>query len=45
MVVSGAVLHRGTPEQIMRPDGPGEVYDMDIRVDEIDGSRIGVHFA
>ncbi len=41
----GTVVHQGTPEEIMRADVLSDVYDMDIRVQEIDGRRIGVYFS
>ncbi|MCG2621720.1 ABC transporter ATP-binding protein [Arthrobacter sp. I2-34] len=41
----GRLLHQGTPGQIMQPEVLREVYDIDIRIEEIDGNRIGVYFA
>ena len=40
----GAVVHQGTPAEIMRPDVLEEVYGMPIRVEEVDGRRIAVYF-
>ena len=41
----GALLRHGTPEQIMRPEVLREIYGIDIRVEQIDGHRIGIYFA
>jgi iron complex transport system ATP-binding protein len=41
----GRLLHQGTPEEIMQPAVLREVYDLDMRIEEIDGNRIGVYFA
>ena len=41
----GALVHHGTPEQIMRPEVLRDVYGIDIRVEQIDGHRIGIYFA
>lgn len=41
----GALLHQGAPADIMRPEVLRDVYDVDIRIEEIDGNRIGVYFA
>lgn len=40
----GAVLHQGTPAELMHTPLLREVYDIDIRIEEIDGNRIGVYF-
>lgn len=40
----GAVVHQGTPDEIMRPDVLRDVYGMDIQVEEVAGRRIGVYF-
>lgn len=40
----GAVVHQGTPDEIMRPDVLRDVYGMDIKVEEVAGRRIGVYF-
>ncbi|HEX8495849.1 MAG TPA: ATP-binding cassette domain-containing protein [Actinomycetales bacterium] len=40
----GAVVHQGTPAEIVRPDVLAEVYGMPIRVEEVDGRRIAVYF-
>jgi iron complex transport system ATP-binding protein len=42
---NGRLLHQGTPGQIMQPEVLREVYDFDIRIEDIDGNRIGVYFA
>jgi iron complex transport system ATP-binding protein len=41
----GAVVHQGAPAEIMTQPVLREVYDMDIRIEEVDGHRIGVYFA
>lgn len=41
----GALVHQGTPAEIMRVEVLRDVYDIDIRIEEIDGNRIGVYFA
>ncbi|WP_299166364.1 ABC transporter ATP-binding protein [uncultured Arthrobacter sp.] len=41
----GAVIHQGTPAELMHTPLLREVYDIDIRIEEIDGNRIGVYFA
>ena len=40
----GAVVHQGPPEQIMSEPVLEEVYDMDVRIEEVGGHRIGVYF-
>lgn len=40
----GAVVHQGTPQEIMRPDVLHDVYGMDIQVEEVGGRRIGIYF-
>ncbi|MEX5298631.1 ATP-binding cassette domain-containing protein [Kocuria sp. CPCC 205292] len=40
----GALLHHGTPDEIMRPAVLREIYGIDIRVEEVDGHRIGIYF-
>ncbi|NWL31927.1 iron ABC transporter ATP-binding protein [Paenarthrobacter nitroguajacolicus] len=42
---SGRLIHQGTPADIMRAGMLRDVYDIDIRIEEIDGNRIGVYFA
>ena len=42
---SGRLVHQGPPAQIMQPDVLRDVYDIDIRIEEIEGNRIGVYFA
>lgn len=41
----GRLIHQGTPSDIMRAGMLNDVYDIDIRIEEIDGHRIGVYFA
>jgi iron complex transport system ATP-binding protein len=41
----GRLLHQGAPGQIMRPEVLRDIYEIDIRIEEIDGNRIGVYFA
>jgi iron complex transport system ATP-binding protein len=40
----GAVVHQGPPEEIMTARVLRDVYDMDIRIEDVDGHRIGVYF-
>jgi iron complex transport system ATP-binding protein len=40
----GAVVHQGTPSEIMREDVLRDIYGMDIPVQEVGGRRIGVYF-
>ncbi|SDX26024.1 iron complex transport system ATP-binding protein [Arthrobacter sp. yr096] len=41
----GRLIHQGAPADIMRAGMLHDVYDIDIRIEEIDGNRIGVYFA
>ncbi|MCX6498488.1 MAG: ABC transporter ATP-binding protein [Arthrobacter sp.] len=41
----GRLLYQGTPADIMRPEVLRDIYEIDIRIEEIDGNRIGVYFA
>ncbi|HEV2528227.1 MAG TPA: ABC transporter ATP-binding protein [Thermomicrobiales bacterium] len=41
----GRLLRHGTPAEIMTPAMLREIYDMDVRVEVIDGNPIGVYFA
>jgi iron complex transport system ATP-binding protein len=41
----GALIHQGTPEEIMTPEVLHRVYDVEIQVEQIRGNRIGVYFA
>ncbi|MDA0633763.1 ATP-binding cassette domain-containing protein [Nonomuraea sp. MCN248] len=41
----GAVIAQGSTAEMMRPELLREVYDLDIGVHEIGGSRIGVYFS
>ncbi|MCK9872232.1 ABC transporter ATP-binding protein [Nocardiopsis dassonvillei] len=40
----GRVVHTGTPEEIMTPEVLRDVFDLDVRVEEVAGSRIGVYY-
>jgi iron complex transport system ATP-binding protein len=40
----GAVVHQGTPDEIMREDVLRDIYGMDIPVQDVGGHRIGVYF-
>ncbi|KSU70770.1 iron complex transport system ATP-binding protein [Pseudarthrobacter enclensis] len=40
----GRLIHQGSPRQIMQQAMLRDVYDIDIRIEEIDGNRIGVYF-
>ena len=42
---NGAVIAQGPTAEMMTPETLGEVYDLDIDVHELGGSRIGVYFA
>ncbi|WP_104086691.1 ABC transporter ATP-binding protein [Arthrobacter sp. GMC3] len=41
----GKLISQGTPAELMHSSVLREVYDIDIRIEEIDGNRIGVYFA
>ncbi|MBG6216288.1 iron complex transport system ATP-binding protein [Arthrobacter sp. CAN_A6] len=41
----GRIIHQGPPARIMQPEVLHDIYDIDIRIEEIDGNRIGVYFA
>ncbi|MBP3034968.1 ABC transporter ATP-binding protein [Arthrobacter sp. zg-ZUI100] len=41
----GRIIHQGPPSRIMQPDVLRDIYEIDIRIEEIDGNRIGVYFA
>ena len=41
----GRLVHQGSPRQIMQQAMLRDVYDIDIRIEDIDGNRIGVYFA
>ena len=41
----GRLIHQGPPVQIMQPAVLRDIYDIDIRIEEINGNRIGVYFA
>ncbi|MBG6182394.1 iron complex transport system ATP-binding protein [Arthrobacter sp. CAN_A214] len=41
----GRIIHQGPPARIMQPEVLQDIYDIDIRIEEIDGNRIGVYFA
>ncbi|MFC9087683.1 iron ABC transporter ATP-binding protein [Nocardiopsis dassonvillei] len=40
----GRVVHTGTPGEIMTPEVLRDVFDLDVRVEEVAGSRIGVYY-
>jgi iron complex transport system ATP-binding protein len=40
----GAVVHQGPPDEIMAAPVLKDVYDMDIRVQDVEGRRIGIYF-
>lgn len=40
----GKLVHQGPPDKIMQTDVLRDIYDIDIRIEEIDGNRIGVYF-
>jgi iron complex transport system ATP-binding protein len=40
----GAVVHQGPPDEIMAEPVLKDVYDMDIRVQDVEGRRIGIYF-
>lgn len=40
----GALIAQGSPEELMHSSVLAQVYDIDIRIEEIDGNRIGVYF-
>jgi iron complex transport system ATP-binding protein len=40
----GRLLHQGTPGDIMRPEVLRDIYETDIRIEEVDGHRIGIYF-
>jgi iron complex transport system ATP-binding protein len=42
---NGRLIHQGSPAQIMQAAMLYDVYDIDIRIEQIDGNRIGVYFA
>jgi iron complex transport system ATP-binding protein len=42
---SGQLVHQGPPAQIMQAEVLRDVYEIDIRIEEIEGNRIGVYFA
>lgn len=41
----GKLIAQGTPAELMHSSVLADVYDIDIRIEEIDGNRIGVYFA
>ncbi len=41
----GRVVRQGPVEQIIDCDALHEIYEMPIRIEEIDGNRIGIYFA
>ncbi|MBE2998363.1 ATP-binding cassette domain-containing protein [Nocardiopsis sp. HNM0947] len=40
----GRVAHAGAPKEIMTPEVLRDVFELDVRVEEIDGSLIGVYY-
>ena len=40
----GRIIADGTPEEIMNPDTLREIYDMDMRVAEVEGRKIALYF-
>jgi iron complex transport system ATP-binding protein len=40
----GAVLHHGTPAEIMTPDVIRAVYDMDVEIQDVRGHRISHYY-
>ncbi|WP_285733176.1 ABC transporter ATP-binding protein [Nocardiopsis sp. ATB16-24] len=40
----GRIAHTGTPEEIMTPEVLKDVFDLDVHVEEVAGSRIGVYY-
>ena len=44
-MADGKLLHQGPPSAIMQPEVLKDIYEIDIRIEEIEGNRIGVYFA
>ncbi|KPN22000.1 ABC transporter ATP-binding protein [Arthrobacter sp. Edens01] len=44
-MADGKLLHQGPPSAIMQPEVLRDIYEIDIRIEEIEGNRIGVYFA
>ncbi|MEB7503567.1 ABC transporter ATP-binding protein [Arthrobacter koreensis] len=44
-MADGKLLHQGPPSTIMQPEVLKDIYEIDIRIEEIEGNRIGVYFA
>jgi len=40
----GRVVHQGSPEELIRTDILKDIYDLDIRVELMDGKRIGIYY-
>ncbi|MFC0284612.1 ABC transporter ATP-binding protein [Camelimonas abortus] len=40
----GRVLRQGPPREMMTPEAMREIYDIDMRIEEIGGDRIGVYY-
>lgn len=40
----GSLIHQGTPHEIMQAEVLRDIYEIDIRVEEIDGYRLGLYF-
>ena len=45
VMADGRVVAAGSPEEIMREDLLEEVYGLPIRVHEIDGELVALHYA
>lgn len=40
----GRLCHAGSPAEIMQSDVLRDIYEIDVTVTEIDGTRVGVYF-
>ena len=41
----GKILHQGSPDELIQPDILGNIYEMEIPVEIIDGKRVGVYWS
>jgi iron complex transport system ATP-binding protein len=41
---NGAIRRQGSPKEVMTAESLRDVYEIDVRIEEIDGHRIGVYF-
>jgi iron complex transport system ATP-binding protein len=41
---NGVVCRQGSPREVMTAESLRDVYEIDIRIEEIDGHRIGIYF-